>query len=1203
MTNLEKNLKNRDWLKSILKAEIIGPDNYPNDESVIIDDAEIVNLREEDLYKPKAQRNGEEILWQDSPLKRYGAGILFPADITEMLELSVEEDISPFDNSDDDGGEYDDVLTDSKKNMKNNNSSTKIASDESEDYDVSLTNAHRPSAMGMSFMMSENNIVDLEIEISFAVYEKRATNIIEWNEKDRKYTPNLWLRKPAKNDEGENHKVVFTRSDLLSTTKPLRKWVVGHDSKLEIIVVVRSYDSGNCLITITLLNTQKISAGDNIDEKCFFQCAFSVTAISADPVIHPYPEVHRKRDYDDEQEILRLLYRDKKTYAVGHGCAAEWEYGLTEGVYSIRTQALPEYQTPTTSADLFDKHDESLKVSMCKLAGLDKKDDGTYELRKLANAYAEWIDSLHEMNNRKSPDGVNIPIPDELKDTAGLLINRCGICLDRINAGIDYLYADSEESKKALQAFRLTNHAMLLSQLRASRNTRKPLNNDDEIIEWDTPIERHDPTILHSKKGYWRPFQIAFLLMTIKGITQPHNNVERDVVDLIWFPTGGGKTEAYLGLTAFTIFYNRLANINVAGCDVIMRYTLRLLTAQQFQRAATLFCSMEFLRKNEFRELLGEKEFNLGMWVGGDATPNRRADAKTALNKLKKDPKSENPFVLLKCPWCNAKMGPKDDSDKGRQNVYGYQKYRNKENVETVVYRCEDHRCDFGGGPLRRNNPPLPIMVIDDDIIACPPSLLIGTVDKFAMLTWSPGIRAIFGIDNNGKHPGLPPSLIIQDELHLISGPLGSMVGAYETVIEELCTSYVDGVPCRPKIVASTATISRANDQIKALYARNDVMLFPPSGLEASDSFFSKESRDANNKLSPGRLYIGVMAPGHGSLQTTQSRVYARLLYAAIEMDAADSSERDPWWTLLAFFNSLRELGGATTLFTSDVQDYLKVLSNRYNSGARRYINALIELTSRIRGDHIPQAIQLLEKGVKVDNKGKLHDAVDVCLASSIIEVGVDIDRLSLMAIVGQPKTTSQYIQVSSRVGRSLEAPGLVITMFSQGKPRDRSHYEKFSSYHQSLYAQVEPTSVTPFSPPAVDRALHSIMIAIVRQLSPIDDVLTEARPFPLEYGTVLKKRIEDLLNKRVLTVDSSEQAYVSSMIEKRVNEWKAWNPLMYGGFGAAPEDAPLMHPAGSYQPISWYEHSWPTLMSLRSVDASCEAEVTTSYNDVVEGQ
>ena len=693
--------------------------------------------------------------------------------------------------------------------------------------------------------------------------------------------------------------------------------------------------------------------------------------------------------------------------------------------------------------------------------------------------------------------------------------------------------------------------------------------------------------------------------MSLRGICDREHD-DREIVDLIWFPTGGGKTEAYLAVTAFTIFFNRLAGREAEGCDVLMRYTLRLLTAQQFQRAATLFCAMDQLRTANVKEL-GTEPFTLGLWVGRDTTPNKRKDALAALRELERNPTSENPFVLLQCPWCSAQMGPLEQPGMGRSRRGGTSGRRSQNDSpsvigyvrsgmgpdQTVVYQCPDSACEFGAGTvLNRGTRPLPISTIDEDLISKPPGLLIGTVDKFAQLAWNPELRRFFGIAGDGQHHSLPPSLIIQDELHLISGPLGTMVGAYETVIDRLCREHGVG-DTGPKIIASTATISRAREQIKHLYARKSSMLFPPSGLRSSDSFFA---RDAEG---PGRMYLGVMAPAHYSLQTTEARVFATLLQSVTHLPADDNG-KDPWWTLLCFFNSLRELGSAATLMVADVREYMRVLMDRHGWEYKSVRNSMAsELTSRIRGDDIPKELARLEIPLASTGEGdRKRYPVDVCLASNIIEVGVDLPRLSLMSVVGQPKSTSQYIQVSSRVGRGKDKPGLVVVLYGQSKPRDRSHYERFRGYHQKLYAQVEPTSVTPFSTPAIERAMQGIVAAAVRQLGDLGHAGQSPRPYPVTEGSGLARLLKDMLCERSDTVtDGEETEAVLDLLRKRLSEWQAWDPSEYGRFGSFPESPPLMYPAGANPPPEWNGRSWATLSSLRNVDASGEAEITDWFN------
>ena len=1216
-TSLERNLANRDWLVGKLRAEVIGPDTPEKDRSLVVDIQENLVFRSwEDFRKPKIQSNGEEIIWQDPPTKRYGAAILFPSGITEEQQLAME-----IDNSVPTPDVFLDVHVDEEmeKRATEDISKGKLFADDGENFDVNLANAHRPSAMGLSFLADfDKERQGIYVTFEGATYKEVDVQIAKDDDSpssERK----LWFRMPVHPPEGSGLKITLRTEDLLSAPRTRTLWVPNCENRLQMTVVSRPYgtsgDTRKRLLTVSVVNTQIKDAG-RTEELCFFQCRFSVSGISDHGWILPYPEAPiLTSDPLDEARINRLLYRDKTTYAVGHGCAVKWSKdpirtGNDLLIHEVETDCLPTYDTPATSADLKDRSGEPIRVSMHKLAGLDSLDNGLSEIERLVSAYRNWIDTI---KNIETPTltipGVERPfIPPDLRETAEGLIERCEACLHRIESGIAFLREDTEVARNARDAFKLANQAMLISQLRSSRDVRKPhWNSETERLTWDKEITVAEFDPEHSDRGYWRAFQIAFILMSLRGICFDED-VDRTIVDLIWFPTGGGKTEAYLGLSAFTLLFNRLAARQSSGSEIIMRYTLRMLTSQQFQRAAVLFCALESVR--EQHKELGVTPFRLGMWVGGDATPNTRSKAVNKLKKLQRDPEqAENPFVILKCPWCNAQFGPVSDEqveeNRGRRrarsqasprSVFGYRERSIRgSRASTVVFQCDDPRCDFS-----KNDRTLPITVIDEDIYEDPPSMLICTVDKFAMLAWKPEIRCIFGIGNDGCRSGQPPTLIIQDELHLISGPLGSIVGAYETAIEELCSDKSGSRCKKPKIVASTATVSQASDQIRALYARRDAQLFPPSGLEAGDSFFARYTRSPDGIPLPGRLYAGVLAPAHGSMQTTEARVFATLLQYPAVMPVVNEAgaDRDPWWTLVCFFNSLRELGGAATLFVADARDYLRVIVDRHALGYQniRKLWNVEELTSRVRSDQIPRAIQRLEVPYGTGRRNQSEGAIEACLASNIIEVGIDIDRLSLMAVVGQPKTTAQYIQVSGRVGRSQVAPGLIVTLYSQSKPRDRSHYERFQSYHQRLYAQVEPTSVTPFSPPAVDRTLHAIIVAAVRQKGQSTQA-SYPRPYPLSVNSKLRKAITDMISQRVHAVDPLESGYVEKKMIQRLSEWEAWDPTQYGGFGAPPENPPLMHPAGTEAPLTWWGHSWPVLTSLRHVDATCEAVITSDYN------
>ncbi|QWD22488.1 hypothetical protein G6688_05070 [Polynucleobacter paneuropaeus] len=1186
--SITKNLENRSFLLKSLKNEILGPDPIGSPE--IVAPNQLLSWPE--LQKPRVQPNGQEILWQEKPTKRYGTGVLYPLD-SDIQANDEDSNIESIPGKDLDSKETTKLVDDIERISSKGNDQ-----DGSIELDVVLANSYKPSAVGLSVVVDISSNKDLVIQVRSTTridreslginpcgfYKKQKVIVGESN------TPqDLWLRHEVLATDGSVPRCVIESSRLLNE-KTFAVPVECNFKNLEIYIVSRPMaDKSNNLlrlVTVTLINRNQYSKS-NLDELCLFQAGIFLSSGDGENIFAPYPEndlitdVDKKPDSDDS--INNLIYRKDRTFAIGHGCSSDWITGRPESVNEVWTDYLPVFETPSVSADLavkIDDQDFNLQVSMRKLSGIESN-DGLEDIALLISAYSDWIEK--QINESKSLSGIHL-------ETAKILIDRCKECLRRITEGYDLISSSDSTNAHIKKAFQLANHAMLISQVLSQNNKeREPsFNQLDAISGWSIQYPDLGDLIKNSPRGYWRPFQIAFLLMSLKGIVDD-SSPDRETVDLIWFPTGGGKTEAYLGLTAFTLFYKALIGETCSGATVLMRYTLRLLTAQQFERAAILICAMEYLR-DSISELIDTKPFSIGLWVGKQSTPNKRDEGRQLLRQLGRNPNAENPFVLLKCPWCGAHFG-RTSTGSRRNVVFGY-----VDTGKTVVYRCPDEQCHFGGDPSKKSNVKnLPISVIDEDLFESPPSLLIGTVDKFALLAWQPKARAFFGIGEDGKRPVSSTSLVIQDELHLISGPLGSMVGAYETVIEDLCTS--DGM-IKPKIIASTATISRASDQIKALYGRSDSFLFPPSGVESYDSFFSVE------KEGPGRLYIGILPTGYGSLQTAQVRCFSSILQN-VTLLGDEAEFIDPWWTLLIFYNSIRELGGAATLFLSDIRERLRAILVRKGipySKIRKIPNGVEELTSRIRNDEIPKLLSLLQKDLKtIDPKTSRVtpiDVVDVCLASNIIEVGVDVSRLSLMALVGQPKTTSQYIQVSSRVGRDLKKPGMVMMLYGQSKPRDRSHYEKFRTYHQKLYAQVEPTSVTPFSPPSVDRALHGILVSLVRQRG--REGYEGASPkylFDEDHRQLINEITSSVID-RVQCVSPEEAENVRQTILKRFEQWKMWDPIDYGDpkNTSLPEHPTLMHMAGVEIPQNWDEKSWPTMSSMRNVDANCEAEVTDYF-------
>ena len=407
----------------------------------------------------------------------------------------------------------------------------------------------------------------------------------------------------------------------------------------------------------------------------------------------------------------------------------------------------------------------------------------------------------------------------------------------------------------------------------------------------------------------WRPFQLAFLLLNLPGLADPHD-VHRETVDLLFFPTGGGKTEAYLGLAAVAMVLRRLRHPGAdglagAGVSVIMRYTLRLLTLDQLARAAGLICALK-IERTAAGERYVTWPFEIGLWVGKAATPNilgRKGDgrpdsARAKVMAFKRNPdRNPSPIPLENCPWCQTRFEPESftllpDADGPRE----------------LRIVCPDFECEFSG------DRPLPVVGVDEPIYRRLPAFPIATVDKFASLPWVGQAGALLGgadrVDREGfcgaAEPGtgrrleapLPaPDLIIQDELHLIPGPLGTMAGLYETAIEALAVRQVGGRTIKPKIVASTATARRAQDQVQALFARPATQVFPPPGPDRRNTFFARTVLPSET---PALLSVGIASQGRNP-KVLMRRVLLALMGAAAHAwheaggDGNPQNPADPW--------------------------------------------------------------------------------------------------------------------------------------------------------------------------------------------------------------------------------------------------------------------------------------------------------------------
>ena len=1128
---MSETLEARDFIVDFLRRELVGPSpGYP---AVQIDKQEILRA-------------------QDPPRQRYCAGILFPTRSQVVSQNYTGKDEVATQNAE--SPEPDPIVEDFAASEPPERIEVSPGESPPEtDRDVTLANELLPSAMGLSALLEVPERLRVEVQAAIYLNEELRWDTRAVRDPKEPYQKGWWRRPVGRHLE-------LSAEELLgNATVRLERPVFEDDGQtaLALHVVSRpheqSAESGRTrLITLTLVNRRQRERRTPDNKDCFFQCGFKVIASDGQACFHSYPEQPHDSSHPDEQ-TLQLLHLHRRTFAVGHGCAADWCDSAGERTTSIRTEVLPKYEVkPVLPTQI-----EGLELRMMDLASDDFHI--TAELcTKLSDEYQNWITAReHEIVS-------NTDLTPELEDTAWRHMGNCRECLRRIREGIQIL----DQDPVVALAFRMMNEAMHMQQVHyeiSSQKTRTWVTNAGKLL-LEKPFIK---PLYDDPERKWRPFQLAFILMNLQSISDPLC-AEREIVDVIWFPTGGGKTEAYLGLSAFSMFLRRLRNPHHAGTCILMRYTLRLLTTQQFQRAASLICACEIIRRREVGRL-GSERFSIGLWVGGEVSPNREQDAVKSLRELLSR-QGVNKFIILSCPWCGASMGPQE---LGRKTVCkGYRKLAHPNRVRHI---CEDPDCEFS------TLDGLPLAVIDEQIYESPPTLLIGTVDKFALLAFQPSARSLFGIDT----PNPPPELIIQDELHLISGPLGSMVGHYETVINALCEDKRGGRRVYAKIVASTATISRAKSQVRGLYGR-DAFLFPPQALKAGDSFFAEEREDET-----GRLYVGAFATALPSHVMAQVRTMAALLQAPKLFDSNSPETIDPYWTMMGYFNSLRELGHAATLIQADIREYLNAMWDRLGLrhveikgvavDLRRFLNANVELTSRVQSSDIPAVLQRLFAPY---DGSPYSDAIDVCFATNMIQVGLDVPRLSLMTIIGQPKTTSEYIQASSRVGRNILSPGIVVTNYNPFKPRDRSHYEQFRSYHQGIYKHVEPTSVTAFAAPVRERALHALIVILCRFWG--DKDLRE-RPSQPPSGE-LAQRIKETILERVKLVDRQELHKTDRLIDEIIHNWAAVGPSIYGRFGPPDEELPLMYPAGGQQHPSWQDWPYATPSSMRNVDAECSA-------------
>jgi hypothetical protein len=808
----------------------------------------------------------------------------------------------------------------------------------------------------------------------------------------------------------------------------------------------------------------------------------------------------------------------------------------------IWSDYIPTVEIPQVTANISGLNEEVLKSSY--LMNCSKDESVIEQLFEFVDRYEEWIEGQKE-------EAFN----EDDKETASNIVANLVAAKDRMRSGVLLL----EECSLSRDAFSTMNEAMLLQWNPDSLNASTPKS---EFV--------------------WRPFQLGFILQTIESTINEDSDF-RDTLDLIWFPTGGGKTEAYLGLLSFLLLYRRTKYpASYGGTVAIMRYTLRLLTTQQFIRANKVIFALEILRQGR-QDKYGNEPFSVGLWMGNAISPNSFDQAQEILVDEK-----YGKFVINKCPWCNCKF----------DNAHYIAKQ------DRFNFLCLNEDCFF-------YNKILPCNVVDEALYNNPPSLLIATVDKIARLAWEERASCFFGINGNR-----PPELIIQDELHLIGGALGSIVGLYEVAIDSVLINR--GI--HAKYIASTATIKNASRQVRALFAR-DASIFPQPGLRFDDSYFAKIV-PLDEK--PGRLYVGFLAPLLNRQHCLEPLLASVLSAPLVE---CDSDDKDNWWTQIIYHGSLKEVSNSRTLLQGSVKDYFNQLIieklrmeidekypgftndkrlntlNDYEEIKKEEIVSITKkylplrdikveaLTSKQTAEENAEIFSHLERGY--NEKG----SIDVAIATNMISVGLDVSRLALMIINGQPHTTAEYIQASSRVGRS-EVPGIVFANYYKTQARSVSHYENFKSYHETFYRYVEPSSLTPFTYQARKRALHAAIVIAMRHSNIGLLKNSDAKCFRSEEQSV--KKVIETIKKRcemALYDDSESVKNIFDHIEELVETWS--------GISANVEEAKRelvywSNDKGSDNILCNFREEngmWETLQSMRNVEHMAMVKVLGDDN------
>lgn len=993
-------------------------------------------------------------------------------------------------------------------------------------------------------------------------------------------------------------------------------------------------------------------ATEGVNERSFFGVDCKVVSSK----LEAYNERSVDTAIDDsEGAAIRFLYREMKDYGIGHGCSVSWGDGY------VKTEYMPFCDTPDVdptprdtslkpidgNAPEFLKNDKIQQIKYLSTLSEASDSEIIEGLKEFVEAYNIWI-------SKKQVVVDGLPIENE-KVTANAELTKCKEDYTRLKNNIEQYLIDGSDN---LKKFRLMNTSMFIQMWHgkyAGKDVVKQLMDEDSFSGFDAKFYKEkckDDIYQKGVSAGWRAFQLAFILLNLDGIfdDNPSNEKRNELVDLVWFPTGGGKTEAYLGLISLTILHRRMNYSDTGGgTAAIMRYTLRLLTLQQFQRASKLIIALELMRRGHasFGQHLGDEPIRIGLYVGDNQLPNKTVDLIKEFKKLNAKSSSKVPFE--KCVCCG-------------EPIIGFEeKLKTNFNHDIGRLECTNIKCAMRtpNGPQVIQRPDmgfLPFLLSDEAIYLHPPALLFGTVDKFAQLAHkiddsdkgrTRDSRRLFGRgnwENYKPNQGyLPPDLIIQDELHLLLGPLGTGVALFESAFEQLCTRE-DGT--KPKVISSTATTRNTGLQIEALFNKN-LSIFPKPGIDCDDSFFGMYKREYKPEYTKGyqyasnRRYIGILPTGRTQVWM-QMRIDALCLAhrALFELEYHQGDTITPnfsdeliraqnyYHSIISYFNSVKEVGRTQ----AQVQTYIlketrKVLNRSMRSQKLlKPIYAIkdklveAELTGRLSGEEVKKELARVEsnwspnrfpieetdKDGKIWAKQQFNIVPEFVVATNMISVGLDVSRFNTIVMNSMPRNTAEYIQASSRVARN--DLGLVLTIHHPFRARDLSHYEKFIEFHEKMYSYVEPISITPFTKKSVDKFMPLYVATIVRHFfeefanrntannitqTDVENIVSRCILY-FENRQIRLSTHEDRAIRELLS--ETDLDYIKEWITSAISNWLEWKNISNvpdsnlnlvfknANVGKADGEADLYSPLNNLN-IKDYQKKWQVAMSLRNIE------------------